>query len=146
VGTLPGTIEISLTLTAAGVTITPAIPPAATTTIAAAVPVIDSVTVATTATGIQVTIVGSSTALNMTTAAFQFTPASGATLQTTNFSINVSSLFAAWYANPASLATGSQFSFTMPFTIGGNVSSIASVTVTLTNSVGASAPATANVP
>jgi hypothetical protein len=41
---------------------------------------------------------------------------------------------------------GSQFSLTEPFTISGNVSAIASVTVTLTNSVGASSPATANVP
>jgi hypothetical protein len=34
----------------------------------------------------------------------------------------------------------------VPFTIGGNVSAIASVSVTLTNSVGASAAVSANVP
>jgi hypothetical protein len=82
----------------------------------------------------------------MKTATFQFTPAAGATLQTTSLTVDVSSLFAAWYQNPASLATGSQFSLTEPFTISGNVSAIASVTVTLTNSVGASSPASANVP
>jgi hypothetical protein len=145
-GTLPGTIQLSLALTAVGVNITPAVAPAATTTIAATAPTIGSVSVATTAGGLQVTVVGTSTTLDMQTATFQFTPAAGANLQTSSVSVNVSSLFAAWYKNPASLATGSQFSLTEPFTISGNVSSIASVTVTLTNSVGASAPASANVP
>jgi hypothetical protein len=82
----------------------------------------------------------------MKTAAFHFTAAAGATLQTTDISVDVSSLFTAWYQNPASLATGSQFTLTVPFTVGGNTSTIASVTVTLTNSVGASAPVSANVP
>jgi hypothetical protein len=82
----------------------------------------------------------------MKTATFQFEPAAGATLQTTSFTIDVSALFAAWYSSAASLATGSQFSLTVPFTIGGNVSAIASVSVTLTNSVGASAAVSANVP
>jgi hypothetical protein len=145
-GTLPGAIQLSLTLMAAGVNITPAVPPSATTTIAAAAPAISSVSVTTTSNGIQVTVVGASTTLNMNTATFQFTPAAGATLQTSSVTINVSSLFAAWYANAASLATGSQFSLTVPFTVGGNVSTIASVSVTLTNSVGASAAVSATVP
>jgi hypothetical protein len=145
-GTLPGTIQLSLALSAAGVNITPSVPPTATTVIAAAVPVISSVTVTTTAAGIQVTVVGTSTTLDMKTATFQFTPSAGATLQTTSVTVDVSSLFAAWYQNPASLATGSQFSLTMPFTVSGSVSDIASVTVTLTNSAGTSAPAGANVP
>jgi hypothetical protein len=146
VGTLPGTIQLTLALTADGVNITPAVAPTASTTIAAAVPTISSVTVTTTAAGLQVKIVGNSTTLNMSSANFTFTPAAGATLQTSTFSVNVSALFSAWYANAASLATGSQFSLTVPFTIGGNVSSIASVSVTLTNSAGTSAPAGANVP
>ena len=145
-GTLAGTIQLSLTLNTVGVNITPPVPPAATTVIAATAPTISSISVATTSTGLQITVVGTSTTLDMKTAAFQFTPAAGAKLQTTSVSVDVSSLFAAWYQNPASLATGSQFSLMEPFTISGNVSTIASVTVTLTNSVGASAPATANVP
>jgi hypothetical protein len=145
-GTLAGTIQLALALTALGVNITPAVPPTASTVIAVTAPTIASVAVATTATGLQVTVVGTSTTLDMKTATFQFTPAAGATLQTTSLTVDVSSLFAAWYQNPASLATGSQFSLTEPFTISGNVSAIASVTVTLTNSVGASSPASANVP
>ena len=145
-GTLPGTIQLALTLNAASVDITPAVQPVATTKIAAAAPVIHSVAVATTSTGLQITIIGTSTTLDMKTAAFHFTAAAGATLQTTDISVDVSSLFTAWYQNPASLATGSQFTLTVPFTVGGNTSTIASVTVTLTNSVGASAPVSANVP
>jgi hypothetical protein len=145
-GTLPGAIQLSLTLSAAGVDITPAAPPTASTKIAGAAPVIRSVAVATTATGLQIAIVGTSTTLDMKTAAFHFTPAAGATLQTTDVAIDVSSLFAAWYGNAASLATGSQFSLIVPFTVAGNTSTIASVTVTLINSVGGSAPVSANIP
>ena len=146
VGTLPGTVQVSLALSAAGVDITPAVPPSASTKIAGAAPVIKSVAVATTAGGIQVTIIGWSTTLDMKTAAFHFTAASGATLQTTDLSVDVSGVFAAWYGSAASQATGSQFSFTIPFTISGNVSAIASMTVTMTNSVGSSTAVTANVP
>jgi hypothetical protein len=145
-GTLAGAIQLSLTLNAAGVNITPPVPPTETTVIAAAAPIISSVTVTATSTGLQITVTGTSTTLDMQTAVFQFTPAAGATLQTTSVSVNVSSLFAAWYANAASLPTGSQFSLMEPFTISGNVSTIASVTVTLTNSAGTSAPISAIVP
>jgi hypothetical protein len=145
-GTLPGTIGLSLSLSAGGVNVTPATAPSATTTIAASAPVISSVTVTATSGGIQVVVVGASTTLDMKTATFQFTPAAGATLQTTSVTIDVSSLFAGWYSSAASLATGSQFSLTVPFTVGGNVSTIASVSVTLTNSAGASAAVSANVP
>lgn len=145
-GTLPGTIQFSLGLSAAGVSITPAAPPEASTVIAATAPVISSVAVTSTATGLQVTVNGTSTTLDMKSATFTFTPAAGATLQTSTVTVDVSTLFAAWYASSASLATGSQFSLTVPFTITGNVSTIASVSVTLTNSVGTSAAVSANVP
>jgi len=145
-GTLPGAIQLSLSLSAAGVNITPATAPSATTTIAATAPTISSVSVTVVTGGIQVVVAGTSTTLDMKTATFQFTPATGSTLQTSSVTIDVSGLFAAWYANPASLATGSQFSLTVPFTVSGNVSSIASVSVTLTNSVGSSAAASAIVP
>jgi hypothetical protein len=145
VGTLAGTIQLSLSLSASGVNITPTVPPAASTVIAAGVPVINSVKVSSTSTTLNVTITGTSTTLNMTTANFTFTPASGSTLQTSTFTVNVASLFSAWYASSASVATGSQFSLTMPFTISGSLSDIASVSVTLTNSAGTSAPSSAIV-
>jgi hypothetical protein len=146
VGTFPGTIQLSLDLSAAGIDITPAVVPTATTKIAASAPVIKSVTVTTTSSGLQVNVVGLSTTLDMKTAAFHFTAAAGSTLTTTDLSVDVSAAFAAWYASPASLATGSQFSFTIPFTVNGSASTIASVSVTMTNSVGSSAPVSAIVP
>jgi hypothetical protein len=55
-------------------------------------------------------------------------------------------MFATWFGSAASAPFGSQFSFTQPFTIQqGSSQSIASITVTLTSRIGASAPATANV-
>ena len=145
-GTLPGTIQLSLTMSAAGVDITPPAPPVVSTKISGTVPQIRSVTVTTITGGLQVTIVGTSTTLDMKTATFHFTPASGATLQTTDVTVDVSSVFTQWYQSAASLATGSQFSLTVPFTVGGNIATIASVSVTLTNSVGASTAVSAIVP
>lgn len=92
-----------------------------------------------------VVVTGFSSTRDMKTAAFHFTPAAGATLAATDFSLDVSSLFTAWYANPSSFITGSQFKLTVPFTIAGDPSTIASVTVTLTNSTAASNPVTATV-
>jgi hypothetical protein len=146
VGTLAGTIQVSLDLVAAGVDITPSVAPTASTKIVAAAPVIKTVTVTRTSSGLQVTVVGLSTTLDMKTAAFHFTPASGATLTTSDISVDVSAQFAAWYQSAASQPTGSQFSFSIPFTITGSVSTINSVTVTMTNSVGASNAVTAIVP
>jgi hypothetical protein len=51
--------------------------------------------------------------------------------------------FTAWYAGTPSAQFGSQFLYTQPFTVQGDIGAIASVTVTLTNSVGSSPPASA---
>jgi hypothetical protein len=145
-GTLPGTIQLALTLSADGVDITPAAQPTATTTIAASAPTISSIAVSTSTGGFTVTVTGTSTTLSMSSVVFQFNPAAGANLQTTSITLsNVPTLFSNWYGSAASLKTGSQFELTVPFTVTGNISSIASVTVTLTNSAG-STSGTANVP
>jgi len=90
-------------------------------------------------------VTGFSSTRDVKTAAFHFTPAAGASLAATDFTLDVSSLFTAWYANPASFVTGSQFKLTVPFTIVGDPATIASVTVTLTNSAATSNPITATV-
>jgi len=145
-GTVAGKIQVTLTFQAAGVDVTPSPAPVLTTQIVAAAPSINSVVVTQTTSGIQAVIDGLSTTRDMKTATFQFTPAAGATLQTTSVSVDVSAMFTAWYQSASSLPLGSQFSLTVPFTIGGNVNTIASVSVTLTNSVGTSAPVNAMVP
>lgn len=147
VGSLPGTIQLALTFSASGVDITPAPSPGISTKIAAGVPAIQRVTLTTPPTGgLVVTVVGTSTTLDMKTATFQFTASSGASLQTSTFNQDVSQIFHTWYANPASLATGSQFGFSMSFSVGGSLSSIASVTVTMQNSAGTSPAVTAIMP
>jgi hypothetical protein len=50
-----------------------------------------------------------------------------------------------WYQSTASNAFGGQFKLTLPFTVQGDVNAITSVSVTLSNSQGASTSVSANV-
>jgi hypothetical protein len=144
VGTSAGTVTV--TLNATDQPITPSGPLTATGQIPAQAPFIRSVTAtASTASTLTVTVIGFSDTRDMKTAQFHFTPAAGATLAATDFTVDVTSVFSTWFANAASYPTGSQFKLTMPFTLTGSATAISSVTVTLTNSNSASAPATAPV-
>jgi hypothetical protein len=60
--------------------------------------------------------------------------------------VNVSAVFATFFQGPQSNATGGQFRYTQPFTIQGDLNSVRSITLTLSNSAGNSQPARANVP
>jgi len=110
-----------------------------------AAPVITSITATRNSTGFTVVIVGYASSRSVTGATFQFSASAGATLQTSTLTIDVTSLFAGWFQNAASAPTGSQFMFTQPFNVAGSTSSILSVTATLTNGLGTSAPASANL-
>jgi len=57
--------------------------------------------------------------------------------------VPVGTIFADWFVSADSIQYGSTFTYTQIFNISGNAANIASVQVTLTNSVGASAPQTA---
>lgn len=145
-GTVAGTITITASLsTPNGTNITPTPAPTFTIVIPAAAPTISSVSVATSSTGFTVTVIGFDPTRSITQATFTFTPAAGSTLQTTTATVPVQSLFTAWYQSSTSAQFGSQFSFTMPFTVGGNVSGIASVSVTLTNATGTSSAVSATI-
>jgi hypothetical protein len=142
-GTVAGVITLTANLTTAGQDITPT--PVQTIRINPAPPVIVSVTPSRTSTGIQIVIAGYANTREVTSALFTLRPAAGFTLQTTDFTVQVGALFSAWYQNAASVPFGSQFLFTQPFTVG-EAGSVASVTVTLLNTVGRSNSVTANVP
>ncbi|HWE00175.1 MAG TPA: putative Ig domain-containing protein, partial [Bryobacteraceae bacterium] len=146
-GTSAGTITVTLNVDTTGQSITIAGSLVLTGQVGAQAPSIGGVTAtaSTSASTLTVVVTGFSSTRDMKTAAFHFTPAAGATLATSDFSVDVSSIFSTWYANPNSFATGSQFKLNMPFTITGSIGSISSVTVTLTNSNAASTPATATV-
>jgi hypothetical protein len=144
-GTVAGIITITTQLTASGTDITPSPAPVRSITIPAAAPTISRVTTASASGGFTVTVIGFDPTRAITQATFTFTPASGSTLQSSTVTVSAQSLFTAWYQSTASAQYGSQFNFTIPFTVSGSVSGIASVTVTLTNPTGTSNSVTATV-
>jgi hypothetical protein len=146
-GTSAGTITVTLNVDTTGQAITVSGSLVLTGQVSSQAPSIRDVTATATAASSTITVVvtGFSSTRDMKSATFHFTPATGAALTATDFNVDVSSPFTAWYANPASFPTGSQFKLTVPFTIVGNPATIASVTVTLTNSTATSTPVTASV-
>jgi hypothetical protein len=142
-GTVAGLVTITTELSVNGTPLATGQPAPQTVRIAPAAPVITSFDVTRTSAGFDLTIVGLATPRQVTQLVVRLTPASGASLQTTDFTINVTAAFAAWYANSASVPFGSQFKLVLPFTLSDSTS-LASVSVTLANSVGSSATVSKN--
>ncbi len=138
-GTTAGTITITIVLSAGGQTLNPNPAATRTITVAKAAPVLTSVKMVTTATGINVLVIGYSNTRELTNSSFTFTSASGTTLQTSQFTVPVATAFQTWFTSTPSANFGGQFLLTVPFTLtNGAASSLTSVAVTLTNSVGTS--------
>jgi len=138
-GTVAGTITLSVTWQAGGVTLAAPAGLSQTIQIAPAAPVISAVTASTTSTGFQVLITGYSNTREATQAVIQFTAAAGQTLQTTSAAVPLTDAANTWFQAAASDPYGGQFILTLPFTVtDGAASAIASVAVTLTNTVGTS--------
>ncbi len=135
-GTTSGRITITVVLNAGGQPLNPN--PAATRviTIDRAAPVITSVTINRSASGFDVVITGYSNTREITGSTFQFT---GSNLTNASVPVTVGPVFQSWYAGTASSPFGTQFKLTVPFSFSqGGISSLTSVQVTLTNSVGSS--------
>ncbi len=144
-GTVAGTIVIALArVEAGGVDMTPSPPLTQTIVVNRRAPTITGVTMVRTGTGFEVRVNGYSTPREVTQAKFTFAAASGSSLQSPEVTVPVGSMFTTWYNDAASKQFGSMFQYVQPFNVQGDLSSLASVTVTLSNSVGASQPATAN--
>lgn len=107
-------------------------------------PAINSVTVSQTTGGFEIRVIGLSSPRDMSQATFRFTARSGSTLQTSEFTVNLGTVFSTWYQSAASAPFGSTFRYVQPFTVQGSTSAIGSVTVILRNSQGDSQPASAN--
>ena len=90
--------------------------------------------------GFSLQITGLSTARTVDQLEFQFLGAPGADLQTTRVTADVSSPFSSWYSSGQSNNFGSQFTATVNFNVDGEVTSIAGVAATATNSLGTSPP------
>jgi hypothetical protein len=143
VGTVAGALRLQGSLTAGSVDVTPTPAPAATITVAASEPLLRNVRVGTrTANEVELLITGYSTTRSLQSLAFQFAAATGARLDTQQLNADIESAFSAWYQSTASREFGGQFTAAIRFTISGDINSIQSVTVTATNSRGASAPST----
>jgi sugar lactone lactonase YvrE len=109
------------------------------------VPVITSMKIVNkTAAGFDVEVTGYSTSRDITVATFQFAAASGASLETAQLQPDVAGTFTEYYVAPKSFAVGSVFLYVQPFIVQqGDVNAVGSVTLTLTNAQGVSAPASA---
>jgi hypothetical protein len=135
-GTVAGTITVSLQLLAGGVDITPSPAPSVRIRVERASPVIRSVRMVRTQSGIAVEITGFSTAREVTQLSVTFAVASGQTLQTPTVTVPVENLFSQWFENAASSQFGSQFFFSQPFNVAGDANAVKAHSVTLTNRVG----------
>jgi sugar lactone lactonase YvrE len=97
-----------------------------------------------TSAGFDVEITGYSTSREITVATFDFAAASGQKLLTAELQPDVNSTFITYYQSPPSDPAGGSFVYTQPFVIKqGTVKAVASVTVTLANSMGSSNTVTA---
>jgi len=143
-GTVAGTITITAKLTASGADVTPSPAPKTTTRVNAAAPVLVTVTATRTSTGFTVSIVGYVTDREITTGNFGF---GGNNLGTTSLAVPLDTTFAGWFGGntPPAAPYGGQFGLNQPFVVNGSNTSITSVTVTLTNKVGASNSITVNL-
>ncbi|MES2390172.1 MAG: Ig-like domain repeat protein [Acidobacteriota bacterium] len=142
-GTDAGTITATMVLTAGGKNITPANIVPLTIVIPPVAPSLTSATLARSGQSITVTLIGFSNTRNATQAVFHFVAGPNAYIDNPDVTVNVTNLFTTWFADPTSQAYGSEFLYTQTFNLNTDQSSIASVTVTLTNSAGNSATATA---
>ena len=143
-GTVAGTISITGTLRIGATEVVLGNPLQHTITIPPAAPVITTLTATPASGGLNVVISGYSNTRELSSAGFTFAASQGNTLGSPEISLNLATVFSGWYGSTASVAAGSQFTITMPFTISGDVSAISSVAVTLTNSRGKSTVVTAN--
>ena len=135
-GTVAGMITLTVTMIIGGQTIAPPFTPTKIITIDPAVPVINSVTLQQVTGGLSVVVTGYSNTREVSSGSFTFT-VSGSTISP--IIVPLTSAYATWFNSAASNATGGQFKLTVPFTVtGGAATAVTKVTVTLTNSKGAS--------
>ena len=136
-GTVGGKITVTLSrVTAGGVDVTPNPTPSLSAQIANSAPVITRATFSRSGNTLTVRVLGYATSREVTQATFAFSATQGQSLQTSQFAIPVDALFSPWYSDPANAPYGSQFVFTQPFTIQGDVNAVSAQTVTLTNRLG----------
>jgi hypothetical protein len=145
-GTVAGVITLTATLQAEGATGAPLQTVVRNVRVLRAVPVIRSLRLARTANGFDAILTAYSNTRGLVTAVFRLTAAAGANLQTTEISVPLTDPANVWFRGVTSAQFGGQFTYMQSFTISGQSNAIASVSVALVNSEGASLAATAALP
>ena len=138
-GTTAGTITLTTTFTAAGSSINCNCQLARTIVIPRTTPVLNGVRVQRTANGFNVIVTGFSSTREMVQGTFRF---AGTNLQASDFTVQLTNQFNAWFQSTQAAQFGGQFSLSIPFTIQGDTTNVNSVTVTLANTVGSSSSVT----
>jgi hypothetical protein len=144
-GTVAGAITITVQLLAGSQNVTPTPAPSRAIRVNAGAPVITGMTAARTGTGFAVVVTGYASNRDVDSGAYQFSGSAGANLLTSQLATAVTSLFTAWYGSASAAPYGSQFSLTQSFTVSGSASAVLAVTLTLTNGLGTSPAASANL-
>jgi hypothetical protein len=143
-GTLAATITVTLTLESGGQDVTPSGLQPVVIEVPATAPVITGVTLTRSGSTLTVTVQGYSSTRDMSSAVFNFTAASGDTINTPELTVDLGTEFSTWYAEANSIQFGSAFAYTQTFDVSNDASNIGSVSVTLSNSVGSSNTVSAN--
>jgi hypothetical protein len=133
-----GTIDLTLQLTAGNLDVTPSAAPRKSIRIDRTAPIITSLKVTPVSNGFELAVTGFSTTREVSAATFQFTPAAGSSLVSSQVSVSTADAARQWYADTRSADFGSQFTFTQPFTVSG--ATLSEVSVALTNGQGTSQP------
>jgi hypothetical protein len=134
-GTVAGTIELTLQLTAGNLDVTPAVARKAI-RIDRTAPVVTNVKINAVTDGFEVVVTGLSTTRDVSSAAFQFTPAAGSRLESSEVVIPTTDAARQWFQDAGSADFGGQFTFVQPFTLKG--AALSEISVTLTNGQGTS--------
>ncbi|MBL0157841.1 MAG: putative Ig domain-containing protein [Bryobacterales bacterium] len=141
-GTVAGLITMTGSFSLNGVDVTPRPAPVSTLRIDPAPPVITRMDAVRTSTGFELSIYGFTTARQIAQARVTLTPTAGFTLASTQFTLELGTLFTTYYGSAAAAPFGSQFKLVLPFTLSEPLA-VASVSVTLVNAQGSSAPSAA---
>jgi hypothetical protein len=143
-GSVAGTISLNIaSLQAGGEAIAPKGEATMTARVAPGPPVIRGMSLVRVSGGFQLQITAISNTRELIQANVSFQPVAGSTLQTSEVTVSLGDVSSAWFGRRESAAFGGQFGLTLPFTFVGDVA-ISSVSVTLANTAGTSAAASAN--
>jgi hypothetical protein len=132
-GTVAGSILISARLRSADVDILPTPVQLFTIRVEPAPPVIVNARATRGSGTVDIRVTGYSTAREVTQAVFRFSAANGFTLRNTEVTVPVEENFNRWFNDPSAVEFGSQFTFSQTFSIDREATSVAPVSVTLTN-------------